>query len=119
MGQLWRRTKRILRCRLASWVRDAEARSTDDPGSVGFEAELRSAPHGEHASPRARALAVLELGPRATHEEIRSSYRRLCRRYHPDRFDGDEARSRAANELLAEINAAYALLIAELGGRSD
>ncbi len=119
MGQLWRRTKRVLRGRLASWAREFDGLSFDDPGSVGFEAEQRDAPRVERASPRARSLAVLELGSRATHEEIRTSYRRLCRRYHPDRFDGDEARSRAANELLAEINAAYALLCAEPGERTD
>ena len=29
---------------------------------------------------------LLNVDPKATEEEIRSSYRRLCRIYHPDRF---------------------------------
>ncbi len=41
---------------------------------------------------------------------MRAAYRRLCHRYHPDRFSGDAARERLAHELLLEINRAYELL---------
>jgi hypothetical protein len=45
--------------------------------------------------------AVLGLGPDATPEEVASAYRRLAKRFHPDRA-GDRGARR-----MAEINAAY------------
>jgi hypothetical protein len=102
MDPLWQRARRIARGKLAAWAGGGHA----DAGP-GFE--LEPPPDATDAA-RACAREVLEVGPRAGADEIRSAYRRLCRLYHPTRFDGDAARSRAANELLAEIDAAYALL---------
>ena len=60
----------------------------------------------EHRDPRlAECLVMLELDPGCTAEEAAAAHRRLCKRYHPDRYAGD--RVLLANELLAEINAAY------------
>jgi hypothetical protein len=50
-------------------------------------------------------LAVLGLDSGATTEEITSTYRRLAKRWHPDRGGGAEAAAR-----MAEINSAYDLL---------
>lgn len=55
-----------------------------------------------------RCLAVLELRPGCSAAELATAYRRLCKRYHPDRRPVEEAA--LANELLAEINAAYEYL---------
>ena len=52
----------------------------------------------------------MELDDDASADEIRTSYRKLCRRYHPDYFSHDEGKAQAANELLAEINRAYEVL---------
>ncbi len=57
-----------------------------------------------------RCLAILELSPSASAGEIKSAYRRMCRRYHPDRFASDEQKAARANELLAEVNRAYEIL---------
>lgn len=66
--------------------------------------------------PRLReCLAVLELPSGPTAAEVTQAYRRLCKRYHPDRFAGDPERTRLANELLAEINAAYAYVLRRAG----
>jgi molecular chaperone DnaJ len=51
--------------------------------------------------------ALLEVSPEASETEIRESYRRLAKKYHPDLHPGDkeaEARSK-------EIGEAYAVLI--------
>ena len=53
----------------------------------------------------AECLAILELPLGCTAEEAAAAHRRLCKRYHPDRYTGD--RVSVATELLAEINAAY------------
>ena len=50
---------------------------------------------------------VLDVPPTATKAEIRSAYRALARRWHPDRFMEGPERD-WANEKMAEINAAYA-----------
>lgn len=52
------------------------------------------------------AYSVLEVMPTATRAEIREAYRRLARRWHPDRFAEGPERD-WANEKMAEINAAY------------
>ncbi len=50
------------------------------------------------------ALKVLGVSGRMTVQEIRDSYRKLVKRYHPDR--GAEAE----NETIRELNAAYSII---------
>ena len=52
------------------------------------------------------AYEVLKIAPSATRAEIRTSYRALARRWHPDRFMEGPERDWANNKM-AEINAAY------------
>lgn len=54
-------------------------------------------------------LRILGVGPQATLEDVRSAYRRLARRYHPDVNGSPEAAAR-----MRTINAAYAALRAAL-----
>lgn len=56
---------------------------------------------------RLRWYRTLEVGPEASMEEVRSSYRRLLRKYHPDRFASDPEKLRAATEVARKITAAY------------
>ena len=53
---------------------------------------------------------ILELTPQATLEEIKSTYRQLVKRYHPDRNPGD----RQASERFIQINQAYETLLEAL-----
>ncbi len=53
-----------------------------------------------------RMLAVLELGPEATKQEVRSRYKELAKRHHPDLNGGDKA----AEERLKLIIEAYTYL---------
>jgi len=57
-----------------------------------------------------RAYGVLELSSGAEWEQVVTNYRTLCRKYHPDRFHGKPEDCKNANDLMAEINAAYQLL---------
>jgi molecular chaperone DnaJ len=61
-------------------------------------------------------LRMLELSPGATAADLRAAYRRLCKRYHPDRYT-DPERVGWATELTAELNAAYAYLLIQLRER--
>lgn len=52
------------------------------------------------------AYELLDVAPGASRREIRDAYRRLARRWHPDRFTEGPERD-WANEKMAQINAAY------------
>ena len=65
----------------------------------------------EETSPRIVALRVLGLQPDATKEEIKSAYRRLSLKYHPDRNLGkSEAERNEAEQKFKEIVAAKQML---------
>lgn len=49
--------------------------------------------------------AILEVSERASYREIRKAYRRLARKYHPDRNN-----SLFAEDLIRKINAAFEIL---------
>src|SRR5437879_1510476 len=55
---------------------------------------------------------LLGIAPEATQGEIRSSYYIQARVIHPDRFDpvNQKKEWQKANEMLAELNGAYAVL---------
>ena len=57
-----------------------------------------------------KALATLGLTAAATWTEIKTRYKRLVKRYHPDANGGDKA----AEEKLKVINQAYSTLKASL-----
>jgi DnaJ-like protein len=59
-------------------------------------------------------FTALELPPGATAEEIAAAYRRLAKRWHPDRGGGTAAAAR-----MAEINVAYDVLRAGAWQRPD
>jgi DnaJ-class molecular chaperone len=58
--------------------------------------------------------AALELPLGADHEAVKSAYRDLMRRYHPDRHAGDPSKADLANELTVRIRASYERLDAYL-----
>jgi hypothetical protein len=52
-------------------------------------------------------LDVLGVPPGAAPEEVTAAYREQAKRWHPDRADGDAARTAEAEDRMREINAAY------------
>lgn len=77
----------------------------------GFEAK----PSPEQRKPRPvgpveEALALLELDWSATFDQIKSRYKSLAKRHHPDANGGDKA----AEERLKSINQAYTILKAQI-----
>jgi preprotein translocase subunit Sec63 len=54
-----------------------------------------------------RARRVLGLGERASLADIKSAYRRMCKKWHPDAASNDST----APKKIKEINAAYRLLL--------
>lgn len=56
---------------------------------------------------RQESLRILELPTNATTSEIKQTYLRLCKKYHPDRFANDPKKLQLANDLFSKIRAAY------------
>jgi len=61
------------------------------------------------------AYRTLGVSPSATDDEIKTAYRKLAKRYHPDANPGEEA----AAKKMAEINAAYDEIIAFRQGKTQ
>ena len=51
--------------------------------------------------------SILGVSPSATDDEIKTAYRNLARKYHPDNYGDDNPLKDLANEKMAEVNAAY------------
>ena len=116
VSDLLQRARRILRAKLTALTAEhprAEFVGGAFDSADGADRDGEGGPGADRvaAAERARALVVLELAPGATLDEVRSSYLKLCRKYHPDRFANDDARSSAAHELFVEISRAYELLM--------
>ncbi|MGI5894394.1 MAG: J domain-containing protein [Candidatus Merdivicinus sp.] len=63
---------------------------------------------------------VLGISPNASEEEVKSAYRQLVKKYHPDNY-ADSPLADLANEKMQEVNEAYDMVINRLraGGQSS
>ncbi len=75
---------------------------------------FRHSPAGDADAARVRAAyASLGVGPDASNDDIKTAYRRLMSRHHPDKLSGeqaDEAAISAAEDKTREVRTAYELL---------
>lgn len=87
-----------------------------------IDAELRGGSPRSRSSSRPggkaeqirRFYANLELPMGAPIDEVRAAYRKLMRRYHPDKHHDDPARARAAHQLSHQLREAYEGLLHHL-----
>lgn len=56
---------------------------------------------------------VLGVNRGATDDEIKTAYRNLAKKYHPDRYSKDPAMAELASEKMKEINEAYDQIVEE------
>ena len=61
----------------------------------------------KHNSLEAEYYANLELAYGASFSEIKTAYRKLLKKYHPDRFYNDEKKLQLAQEVVTKLNLAY------------
>ncbi len=61
---------------------------------------------------------VLEISPNATQEEIKTAYRNLVKKYHPDKY-ADNPLGDLAEEKMQQINQAYDMLSGKNGNSSS
>ena len=71
-----------------------------------FSERATDRPRPPQHSEREKALALFNLGPDTTFEEIKARYKTLAKKLHPDANGGDPE----AEERLKSVNQAYSLL---------
>lgn len=60
---------------------------------------------------------ILGVPPTATDDEVKSAYRALAKKYHPDNYAGSPVAD-LADEKMKEINQAYDTIMAQRKGRT-
>ncbi len=83
-------------------------------GSSGSTGSARAPRPGSAEAKLAEWYRVLDLSPGAELPQIKSAYRQLMRKYHPDMHAGNPQRQKAATELSVRVTAAYNGLLAHL-----
>lgn len=103
--------------RRARQVRDAAEEAWERAFEAAQARAEGGAPPRKHTpeADRLRWCRTLELQPGATLEEVRKSYRRLLKQYHPDRFAKDPEKYKVATEVTRNITEAYEGLSTLLG----
>lgn len=99
--------------------REPEAFDVPDPDlEGGAEGEREYAPpRSEEEKTIEDYYANLEVSYGADRETVKKSYRRLMKRYHPDRFDDNPEMQQLATELSQELTRAYREVMDHLDGK--
>lgn len=82
------------------------------------QADDASQPNQPELDPLAQYYANLELPPGADRKAVRSAWKRLMKKYHPDLHEMDPDKIDTANELARKITEAYQILDKELSKKS-
>ncbi len=111
--------RRRLEREIEDRARQARARGAATAGSSTGQATRGGARAGStssHARPPApadkvaKAYAALELKPGVDFAEVKAQYRKLMRKYHPDKHAGSPDKEKAAHELTQKLTEAYKTL---------
>ncbi|MEM7674920.1 MAG: J domain-containing protein [Myxococcota bacterium] len=94
--------------------------TSDDlpPASPGHASSAETTAASSFPAKIQRYYANLELPVGAAADEVKAAYRRLMRRYHPDRHANDPKRAQVATQVAQELRTAYDGLMAYLADRS-
>ncbi len=96
----------------SAWTPPSSSSSGSGPSSSG---EPRRPPKpGSSEAQLAEWYRVLDVQPGAEMSAIKSSYRQLMRKYHPDMHAGNPGKQKAATELSMRVTGAYNGLVQHL-----
>jgi DnaJ-domain-containing protein 1 len=108
----------IFRANLGDMMPNRE-RSNNEDGDLArqYDEWKRQQEQSQHAQGNAGSQTFLheeqehyvnlELRTGATFEEIKASYKRLIKQYHPDRFHNDPSKHKTALEITQRLNRSY------------
>jgi curved DNA-binding protein CbpA len=86
--------------------------TTRPSGGAASTGSARSPRAGSTDAQLADWFRTLDVSPGAELSEIKSAYRRMMRKYHPDMHAGNPQRQKAANEMSMRVTTAYNGLVA-------
>jgi DnaJ-domain-containing protein 1 len=102
-------------------MKEQAARGGSSPPSSSSSSSAHSSSHsgrpprpGSAEAQLADWYRVLDLQPGAEMSQIKTSYRQLMRKYHPDMHAGNPGKQKAATELSVRVTSAYNGLVAHL-----
>ena len=115
--------KRLIDIARANWnhlndKRAGEKPSSDSMPEPDFEFDAsessRARKPRQAEDPLARYYANLEIAPGADREAVKSAWKRMMKKYHPDLHDTDPEKRRTADELTRRLTESYRILDKEL-----
>ena len=89
----------------------------DVPGECGTSA-VGEEEFGKNFQPLASYYANLEILPGSTREQVRTAWKKLMKKYHPDLHSTDPEKRETANELTRRLTESYKILDKELMDRA-
>jgi DnaJ-domain-containing protein 1 len=103
-----------------SWSSTSSSSSSSSTGSARSSSSsstgsARAPRPGSSEAQVAEWFRVLDLQPGADMAQIKSSYRQLMRKYHPDMHAGNPQKQKAATELSMRVTTAYNGLVEHIG----
>ncbi len=96
------------------WTPPPSSSSSSSSGSSSSSSSSRPPRPGSHDAQLAEWYRILDLSPGADMAQIKSSYRQLMRKYHPDMHAGNPSKQKAATELSMRVTTAYNGLVEHL-----
>lgn len=95
------------------WTPPPSSSSSSSSGSSNSSSSRPPRPGSQEAQ-LAEWYRILDLSPGADMAQIKSSYRQLMRKYHPDMHAGNPSKQKAATELSMRVTTAYNGLVEHL-----
>ena len=92
--------------RLNSKNETSSSRYKNTNNDFNYNQESSEGTSTQYSTQEEEYYANLELSPGASFEEIKKSYKRLLKQYHPDKFHNDD-RSKYAEQITQKLNEAY------------
>lgn len=96
------------------WTPPSGASGSSGASSASSSEPRRPPRPGSSEAQLAEWYRVLDVQPGAEHSAIKSSYRQLMRKYHPDMHAGNPGKQKAATELSMRVTGAYNGLMSHL-----
>lgn len=107
---IFKRLQRIVSAEIDSRLnsKDKFSSSSHNTTSGGFNdnEESSNSKSTQYSNQEEQYYANLELAPGSSFEEIKKSYKRLLKQYHPDKYYNDD-RSEYAEQITQRLNEAY------------
>ena len=106
---IFRRLRGIVFAEIGSRLNPTEKSSSSSCSNTAdsfSEEERLNSKFPHYTNQEEQYYANLEIAPGANFEEIKNSYKRLLKRYHPDKYNND-VRSEHAEQITKKLNEAY------------